>query len=834
MAGDGGTRVAVAVFAAQLRDRPLRLAVAVVAIAVGIALTAGVYLLNESALAEFGRATRELAGTADLAVRGGRGGFAETLYAELARRPEVRVASPVVERDVSLAGGGTLLVRGIDPFVAGALQPALYASLASHLLTLFEPDAIALSARAAEELGVSRGGGLAVRVGDDVRALRVVLVLPEVAYAGRLGIMDIGSAQWTLGALGRLDRVDLALAPGIDAERFRATLVLPAGVDAVTPSMQEGRATNLTRAYRVNLDMLALVALLTGAFVVFASQALAVMRRRQQLALLRALGVRRFELRLAVLVEAALIGAAGGALGTGLGWLVARVVLATLGADLGAGLFDSAAVPVVATPLLLAAFVGLGVLVAVAGAWLPASRAAGAPPARALRAGDAESPGEAGASPTLAVGLLAAGGACAFGPPLRGLPLFGYAAIALLLLGAVLLVPAFVGRALAGLPTPRRPLPGLVVAKLREGIAQSAVSLAAIVVSFSLMVAMAIMVHSFRDSFDRWLGEVLPADIYLRIGPASDTTYLTAGDAAGLATLPGIARAELRRSLGVSLAPERPPVMLIARPLAGAAAGLPLVERAQHPDPALPPAYVSEAMRDLYGAVPGGVLELPIGGVQRRFVVAGVWRDYARSNGTVVIERSTFEALAGEQRYTEGGVWLAPHATLAGVAERIRALLPYGPALQLIEAGELKRRSLAAFDRAFAITYALEAVAVGIGLLGVGFAFAIQGLARRAEFGMLRHVGLRRRDVVAMLAGEGALLGAVGALYGLLVGVVLSLVLVYAVNRQSFHWSLDYVVPLGQLTLIALVLVASSALTARVAGRLATGDSAVRAVREDW
>ena len=86
----------------------------------------------------------------------------------------------------------------------------------------------------------------------------------------------------------------------------------------------------------------------------------------------------------------------------------------------------------------------------------------------------------------------------------------------------------------------------------------------------------------------------------------------------------------------------------------------------------------------------------------------------------------------------------------------------------------------------------------------------------------------------AMLLGEGALLGAVGALYGLLVGVVLSLVLVYVVNRQSFHWSLDYVIPAGQLLLIALLLIAAAALTARFAGRLATGESAVRAVREDW
>jgi putative ABC transport system permease protein len=165
---------------------------------------------------------------------------------------------------------------------------------------------------------------------------------------------------------------------------------------------------------------------------------------------------------------------------------------------------------------------------------------------------------------------------------------------------------------------------------------------------------------------------------------------------------------------------------------------------------------------------------------------------------------------------------------------RVRAVLGSDDAVRLLEATALKRRSLAAFDRAFAITYALEAIAVAIGLLGVGLAFALQALARRAEFGMLRHLGLTRGDVLAMLSREGALLGALGALYGLLVGVGLSVVLVFVVNRQSFHWSLQYVVPAGQLALVAALLIVAAALTARLTGRVATGEGVVRAVREDW
>jgi putative ABC transport system permease protein len=833
MAGRNRVDVALAVFAAQLRDRPLRLVVAIGAIALGVALAAGVYLVNESALAEFGRATRQLVGDADLVVRGGRGGFAEELFARLAARPEVAIASPVVELEVSLAAGGTLPVLGVDPLVAGTLQPALYGDLVGNFVPLLAPAAIALSARAAEVLGLRAGGTLAVRVGAELRQLRVVAVLPESAYARRLGVMDVASAQWMLGALGRLQRIDLRLRPGVDVARFRASLSLPAGVDAVTPELAEARGANLTRAYRVNLDMLALVALLTGAFLVFATQALAVMRRRQQLALLRALGVTRRELRLAVLAEGAAVGAAGGLLGAFLGLLIARVTLAALGGDLGAGFFEGERVGVSAGPAVLAAFVGLGVLVSIAGAWAPALAAATVAPARALKAGDQEPVAAGGRRPRLALVAALAGVGLALGPPVRGLPLFGYASIALLLLAAVLLVPAFAGGVLARLAS-RRPVPSLALAQLNGAVAQSAVSLAAIVVSFSLMVAMAIMVHSFRDSFERWLGEVLPADLYFRVAPGSDTAYVTPAEAGGLTSVPGVARVELRRLTQLSLAPDQPAVVLIARPLEGSAVALPLVARATTRNPGLPVAYASEAVRDLYGYAPGQVVALPIAGAPRRFFVAGIWRDYARSSGALAIERSVYEALVHEARYTEGSVWLAPHADLAAVSARIGAQLHAGEALQLVEAGALKSRALAAFDRAFAITYALEVIAVAIGLLGVGLAFAMQSLARRAEFGMLRHLGLRRRDVLAMLSGEGAVLGALGALYGLLVGMALSVVLVFVVNRQSFHWSLEYVVPVGQLAAVAAALVAAAALTARVTGRVATSESVVRAVREDW
>ena len=828
-----------AVLRGQLLERPLRLAVTVLALSLGVALAAGVFLVNASALEEFARATRELVGQADLVIRGPRSGFDESLYPALARRAGIALASPVLELEAALEQGGTLGIVGVDPFAAGSLQPALYGELAGSVVALLEPDALALSAAAARELDLRRGGTLAVRVGAETRTLRVVAVLSESAYPQRLGVMDIGSAQWTLARLGRLNRIDLRLAPGVDLESYRTQLAreLPPGVQVATPELERARAVRLTRAYRVNLDMLALVALLTGAFLVFATQALGVLRRRSQFALLRALGVTRGELRAVLLAEGALMGLVGGVAGTALGWLLALVVLRELGGDLGTGQLGAAALRVSADPATLLAFVAIGVGVAIAGAWVPAQRAAGLIVATALKAGDTEPLIAARRARPLSLALLAAGAACAPLPPVMGLPLFGYLAIALMLFGAVLLVPWFAEAVLGRLPARGRTAWQLALAQLRGTVAQSTVSLAAIVVSFSLMVAMAIMVHSFRHSFERWLGEVLPADLNLRIAPGNDTASWSLAEQNAMASLPGVARAEFRRVLQVYLAAEQPPISVIARPVDARRPGdtLPMLALAAgNPQDGAGPIYVSEAMVDLYGWRLGQIVELPLAGERRRARVAGSWRDYARSTGAVVVPLEAYRAWTADTTVSEAAIWLAPGAAASDVEAAIRAGYAQGREFQIYTTTALKERSLQIFDRAFAITYALEAVAVLIGLVGVSFTFASQALARRAEFGMLRHVGLTRRQLFDMLACEGALVGTLGAAYGLVVGGALSLVLVYVIDRQSFHWSLDFAVPGLELAAVSLALVAAAAVTAALSARAVTSAQALRAVREDW
>jgi putative ABC transport system permease protein len=416
-----------------------------------------------------------------------------------------------------------------------------------------------------------------------------------------------------------------------------------------------------------------------------------------------------------------------------------------------------------------------------------------------------------------------------------GLPLFGYLSVALLLLGGLLLVPVFAAWVTARLPRPRPVTLATAVAQLRGSAGLAGVSLAAIIVSFSLMVAMAIMVYSFRESFDRWLNEVLPADVHLRVGPASDTANWSAADQATIAATEGVARVRFQRQQPVLLDPARPPVVLLARTVGRRGEGLPLVRgAAAEPPDGVVPAWISEAMVDLYGLDVGDAFDLPLAGRARRLVVAGVWRDYGHTAGAIVVDRDWYVAETSDSAASEGALWLAPGEEVDAVIARIKSRFERGEALQVVSGSTVKEISMRIFDRAFAVTYLLEAVAVAIGLAGVAFAFSSQALSRRAEFGMLRHVGMRRRQVVAMLAGEGAMLGALGVAYGLGLGGVLSLVLVYVINRQSFNWSIDLAVPWVQLCALAAVLVAAASLTAMASGRAATSVSAVRAVREDW
>ncbi len=835
-------RLFLALYARHARQRA-RTLLCVLGVALGVALGYGVHLVNRAAVEDLAAGVRAIAGDADLEVLGGRGGFAESLYPALARLPGVALTSPVLELEAGLAAGedgssGTLRVIGLDPLRASLLQPQLFGAQPQAMAELLKPDTLLLSADAARALRMGKGARLQLLLGLAPVELVVAGTLPPESLPGVAALTDIATAQWRLGRLGQLNRIAIRLAPGAEREalRQRIAALLPPGVHVAAVETMEESGAALSRAYRVNLNVLALVALFTGGFLVFSAQALEVARRRGEHALLRVLGLERAGLARLVLAEAAAIGAAGGLLGVALGYALAFLAVRFSGADLGAGLFRGLAPQVGFAPGAALLYFAAGVAVAVAGALLPAREAARTPPAQALKAGDEQRLFEGVHSLKPAALLLGAALVLALLPPVDGLPLAGYASIACLLVGGILLMPALSQKVLRALPFAGRPSSALAFAQLRGAPGHATVSLAAIVASFSLMVAMAIMVASFRGSVNQWLDRMLPADLYLRTTQAGETAFVEPRVEAHVKRLPQLARAEFLRSTRVTLDPARPPVVLIARdvPDAGLARSLPLVGARyarQEGDP--PSLWASEAVARLYGYAPGRRVQLPLAGRLHEFVVEGVWRDYARQHGAILLERPTYARLTGDARANDAALWLAPGARAADAMRAIRRLRG-SEQLELAQPGEIRELSLAIFDRSFAVTYAMEAVAVLVGLFGLSSALGAIVLARRREFGVLRHLGMTRGEVGAMLAQEGALLALLGAVAGLALGALISLVLVYVVNRQSFNWSMDLHPPYAALFALAAVLVALAALTAWLSGREAMGMAPVRAVKEDW
>jgi putative ABC transport system permease protein len=822
----------------SLSHNKTRSLLSVLAIALGVALGYAVQLITASAINELALGVQVLSGEADLQIRGPRSGFDEKLYPMLAKLPEVAQASPVVEVDAKLSRRDDVLkIVGVDAFRAAAVQPGLIAEPEDRL-DLLRSDTLFLSPAAARLLGVGIGDVLRFQVGLREVPLRVVGWVP-VAEQQRLGVMDIAGAQAAFDRIGVITRVDLRMRPGSDPASFRQHLLpaLPAGLAVEPPASSVQANASVSRSYRVNLNILALVALFTGGLLVFSTQALAVVRRRPHFALLRVLGMTRSQLVAGLLLEGVVLGAVGSALGLVFGFALAQAAIRIVGPDLGSGYFRGVAPTLALTTIALALCFLLGLATATLGSLFPALEAARATPALALKPGD-EQRAFARLRPVWpGVAAMTVGALATLLPPVAGLPLFGYVAIALLLVGSLMLMPRIAARVFDVIALPEDPSRRLALLQLRGTPGQSAVSLVAIVASLSLMISMAIMVTSFRDALDAWLERVLPADVYARAAAGGDTGYLAPDDQARIAALPGIRRVEFFREQQLLLDPSRPRIVLLARVITPADAGqrLALVDASSTPAPdAPPPLWANEAMADLYGFTTGKVVELPLAGKASRFTVAGVWRDYARPQGAVVIERDRYVALTGDRTATNAALWLAPGASLDQLSTSIAHEVPGGARLEIATPGEIRDVSLRIFDRTFAVTYALESAAVAIGLLGLSSSFGALVLARRREFGVLRHIGMTRRQIGTMLAGEGLILSTIGLVAGLLLGMLISLVLIHVVNRQSFHWGMELSLPWKMLALAVLVVPALSTLTAWASGRKAMGDDVVRAVKDDW
>ncbi len=854
----------------ELRHHPWRSAAAVLAVMLGVALAFAVHLINASALDAFSSAVRSVNGQPDLELRAAQGGFDEGFYGVVARHPDVALASPVLELGTLAANSKgerrSLRVLGVDALVVLGVAPALMPQPAqgdeSQRFALFAPATVFLNATARQLLGNPADGSVMfLQVGLQLRP--VTIGGSVAAGGGPLAVMDIAALQDLFDKRSQLSRIDVRLKPGAAKTSFVASLqtskTFPENVIAAEPGDAAQRISNLSLAYRANLTVLALVALFTGAFLVFSVLSLSVARRAQQFALLGVLGLNAQQRLKLVLAESLLLGLLGSSLGIALGTALAALALRLLGGDLGGGYFDVAGT----TPALqwgagaALLYGALGVAAALVGGWWPARAVAQLPLAQTLKGLGSGSAATRGSWFGLA--LLLAGGAMALLPPVGGLPIAAYISVGLLLVGGITALPGLIALLYDRLAplVAHRLLPLLAVERARRVRASAAVAVSGVVAALSLSVALTVMVASFRDSVTQWLDVVLPAELYARAGGANggaDTLTLSPGFAQAARQVPGVARASAQRYTSVLLEPTRPAVTLIARPMDDPAKTLPLVGTLLTPPPGQVAVYISEAMVDLYGLKPGDTFPALSKAIFKQnrppalvdtaqaatFFVAGIWRDYARQTGSVSISQRDYERLTGDLRINDLALWLEPDADTAAVQKALRALAEKevgenaGSLIEFASSAEIRAVSLKIFDRSFAVTYWLQAVAIAIGLFGVAASFSAQVLARRKEFGLLAHLGLTRRQILTVVAGEGAAWTAMGAVAGLLLGLAVSVVLVHVVNPQSFHWTMDMALPWSRLAALCAAVVVAGTVTAWLAGRAAAGRDAVLAVKEDW
>jgi putative ABC transport system permease protein len=548
------------------------------------------------------------------------------------------------------------------------------------------------------------------------------------------------------------------------------------------------------------------------------------------------------------------LGVVGSALGLLLGTAAAWLALHWLAGDLGGGYFPGIAPSLQFSVPAALAFAVLGVLAALMGGWAPALQAQRLAAAQALKGlgGTHERaiPGWAGPA------LVGVGAALSFAPAWQGMALGAYVAVAFLLLGGIACVPTLVDWLLRRARPQDHALAVLAVGRARHERQAATVAVAGVVASLSLAVALTIMVASFRSGVALWLEQVLPADLYARTATstaASDGAFLPPEFVEAAATLPGVSRVDAARVRSVVLDPSKPAISLVARPLSEQALQgrrvsqvLPMVAPSSPPvstvdnTHAALDGYVTEAMEMLYGARPGTLLELPVatiggsGSTLIRIRVKGVWRDYARQFGAVAIDLREYQALTGDTRINDLAISLDDGADVGEVQRQLREKVPQPALIEFAVPAQIRAISMRIFDRSFAVTYYLQALAIGIGLFGIAASFSAQVLARRKEFGLLSHLGLTRWQIVSIVAGEGAAWTAAGALAGLVLGLAVSAVLVHVVNPQSFHWTMQLVVPWDRLGLLCAAVLLAGSLTAALSARTAASADAVRSVKEDW
>jgi len=794
----------------NLVRHPWQTILAVLGVALGVAVVTAVDLANQTAHRAFKIAAETVAGRATHQIVGGPQGLPEELYREIRVDHHFRGCAPVLSADARLVGpaGTTLQLVGIDPFAEPPLRAFSSHFQNSGVLAalLTQPASALLLEQSARRLGLKVGDRFEVEVAGGRRRLTLAGLLEAGDELQRLGLeslllVDIATAQELTGRIGRLSRIDLLLPEGAAGERLLRELrgLLPPEASLVPAGARAGALEQLTRAFRLNLTSLSLLALVVGMFLIYNTMVFSVVRRRRLIGLLRAVGVTRREILVQLLGEALLVGiagtAAGLALGVVLGQELTRLVTQTIN-DLYFVL-EVRRVPLL--PETLAKGAALGILATLAAALAPALEATGAPPRAVLARSFLEARSRKLMPLALGSGLLMLllGGGVLMVES-WGIP-GSFAGLFALIVGYALLVPAGVVL-LAWLLRPvlgalfgvigRMAARGVLVSLSRTGVAT-----AALVVAVSATIGVGIMVGSFRLTVQNWLESWLRADYYLTSAEGGDARRRPPLDPAlveRLSRIPGATSSLTRR---VTLTTAAGPLEIFAAEVPRSTfasyrfkEGGPQLAWGSysHGDSVL----VSEPFSNRHRIHLGDRVQLPTRDGLRYFPVGGVVYDYGSDQGIVMLSRTGYLRYWGDASVDGMGFYAASGVGPAELAARIRTLAG-ASRVRLVSNAELRRATMAVFDRTFAITGVLRLLTMVVAFVGILSALMAMQVERARELAVLRALGLTPAQVWGVITGETFIIGLAAGLLSLPLGILQALVLIFVVNRRSFGWTME-------------------------------------------
>jgi putative ABC transport system permease protein len=831
----------------HLVRHPWQMGLAVLGVALGVAVVVSIDLANSSARQAFTLSTEAVTGRTTHQVTGGPEGLPDAAFRRLVIEAGVDAAAPVVEDYVTIpAARGepwrVLHLLGVDPFSERPFRPYLAGAPEggsreagtnvdlAPLLT--RPGAGVLAAATAQEMGLRLGDSFRVRSGGAERTVELVGTLePEDESTRRaladILVMDIAAAQEILGRVGRLDRIDLIVPEGPAGDRLlaRAGTALPPGAQILPAGSRAQTMEEMTRAFRLNLTALSLLALVCGVFLIYNTMTFSVVQRRTLIGTLRALGVTRGQIFSLILGESLAVALLGTAIGLGVGVLLGQGLVRLVTQTIN-DLYFVVTVRDLAVPgLTLAKGAAIGIGATLLATLAPAFEATQAPP-RAVLTRSALEARLRRALPRVAAlgaGLLVLGtGLLAIPGNLLG---WSFAGLFAIIVGFALLAPGATVLLMRLLRAPMGAAFGILGRMATGGVVASlsrtAVALAALVIAVSVTVGVGVMIDSFRQTVVRWLEMSLQADIYAAV-PSRGGGF-TGGTIPPVVALraeaiPGVVRANLLRR--VELPSPAGPVRIVAlgTDLPNLRSSFELKDG--DPDEAWPAfeergaVVVSEPFSHRTGIGLGDEIRLRTNRGERAFPVAGVYYDYASDRGIVVMSRRTYLKEWGDPSLSGFSLDLAPGADADEVIARLRRVAGR-QTLAIQPTGSLKRLSLEIFDRTFLITGVLRMLAGLVAFIGVLSSLMALQLERTRELGVLRANGVTPGQVWQLVTSQTGLMGLAAGLLSIPVGLALAAIMIYVINRRSFGWTIRMEVS-PDVLLQALLLALAAALLAGI------------------